>query len=383
MKKYLLAFLILLSSLHADDKWNYHYSEGIRLITEGKNEEGLEKIDACINFKGSERDFFYWDACLRKAYALAGLQKYDDAIDLITEVIENTESNSLEHEAFLLRMTCNMLAGNVDAHIDDIMALTKHKHSYNADSIGKKTVISYIQDPLHFSLSKTKCFLIHNRLTYGKDDVKMISPTHYTYNSLCLCGCPEAKSKIKNVCDECGAELLPIPDEKEGKENIEEIRKMYDEAGLDYDEYQKAIERRSGDPLGKISLKYPFFAAINYPAPLYSTVAKSSCNTACWSAKVAACGWCDNRFKDSFPKKIACQDFAIHLESECYNCCKSKNDFVACTGPFGRIGKQLYNIWEQAGNALACNWGCYKCGHYNENSWPPFVCRGCGKFKNG
>lgn len=382
MKRILLAFLFLISHLAAaDDNWNAIYSEGITLINEGKNAEALEKIETCINLKGNERDFWYWDATLQKGYALAAMNKYPEAIKLATEIIQNTRSNALQHSAYMLRMNCHMGTHNYDNNIDDLVSLEKEKEGYCRDSRGSKTIIAYIQDPLHFSLNSTKCMLIHNRLTYGKDDIKQLSPTHYMYNSFCWCGCPESKHKIKDFCDLCGMKLEPIPEET-SENGFDTLRKLYEEEGLDFDKYMEALQRR-GPFSTKIKIAFPYFAAINYPPPLFNSVAKTSCNSGCWMAKVAGCGWCESKFKDNFPRKIACQDFTIYLESKCYDCCKTKDDLVACTGPFGRLGKKLYEMWAQSGDGLAQNWQCGTCKSINEQSWPPYICRGCGRFKNG
>lgn len=383
MKKLWLLFLcftfpLLSVDLANSDMWNITYSEGIVLIGEGNYQEGIEKINICVNLKEGKKDFFYYDALLQKAYALNGLQKYKESISLCTLVIEQSNNTSLKHEALNLRMSANIQTQNVKDQVDDMMSAYEERKKIEPKSYGQKTVIGYIPEPSNFSLSKLKCFLIHNRMTYGKADVKLISPNHYLYNSFCHCGCPESESKIKNFCDECGVALDPIPSKEDKNSGWAEIEKMYEDLGWDIKEYEKVINERMTEDLGTLSKKKtgPIFLScgVNYyqstPQP---SPEKTACTNACWGASVAGAGWCTRRFKDRPYCAALCASTITKLYGQCLDCCKSKDDFLACTGPFGKLALKVKCWYENYG----VKWVCNECGTENFKHSPPFCCDKC------
>lgn len=328
MKKYFIAlFLITLGTMGAEEEWTEKYIECLKQINQQQMSTAEIIIDSCIEGKQNDHDFFYYEALLQKSKLRLWFLDKENASIYAKMIIEECDSDELLTQAYLVLAECEEKQEEILENCNRAIDICERTDPHSA---GKKKILGYITRPELVSVEKLKCFLIHNKLTYSKDTIEIIDSKHYAYEPYCHCGCEKSIEKIIENCDVCG-------------ENI----------------------------------KFPCFKCLKGEDAL-----KTTCETGCWMARVAVLGWCNNRFKDQPWRQAACADFTTHLLADCYKCCQSSEDFIKCTQPFTSIAASLYKIWEDSGNALAENWLCSACGNYNSNSWPPFICRNCGKFKN-
>ena len=328
MKKYLIVlFLIVIGTLPAEEEWTVKYIECLKQINQQQMNTAEVIIDSCIEAKEDNPDFFYYEALLQKSKLRLWFGDKTNAYIYAKMVVEESGSEELIVQAHLVLAECE--EGEEEMMEECYNAIESCK-KLDPRSVSKKKVLGFISRPELTSIDKLKCFLIHNRLTYSNETIEIIDSKHYAYEPFCHCGCEKSVSKIKEKCDVCGDDITIPPCEcLKGEDAL-----------------------------------------------------KTTCETGCWMARVAAVGWCNKQFKDQPWRQAACVDFTVHLLAECYKCCASKDDFIKCTAPFSTIAEKLYKIWEESGNALAVNWVCHRCGNYNGNSWPPFICRNCGQFKN-
>lgn len=328
MKKYLtVIFIVLIGTVMAEEDWTEKYIESLKQIQQQQLATAEMIIDGCIEEKEDNHDFFYFDALFHKSkLRLMAGDKFEASLyaQLIINECENTD---LLAKAYLILAECEE---DEEEMMEECYQAMEQCKKGDPRSVGKKKVLGYVDKPELVSTEKLKCFLIHNRLTYSNDTIDIIDSKHYAYEPLCHCGCEKSLYKIKESCDVCGKDIkIPSCNCLKGEDAI-----------------------------------------------------KTVCETGCWMAKVAAIGWCNHQFKNQPWRQAACVDFTTHLLADCYKCCGSTDDFIKCTAPFSTIAVKLYKMWEEANNELAENWLCTTCGNYNQNSWPPFICRNCGKFKN-
>lgn len=384
MKKIITFLLMTLSfQISATDSWNAWFEQGMENSHKGKYEEAYQLFDKCVQNR-AEKDFFYYDSLLQKNIVAAALGYETEAKKGCEHILKNCPFDQIKYGASTLKstfFTTQDLKQKVAANFEALELYNKI-HFTNMD---EETVMGYIADPFVFSMKELCCFLIHTRQVYNSKDVRQIDLHHYLYKKSCLCGCEKSKNLFLSHCDVCGKELFPVDIEKdcEGIKNIEEMLK---EQGIDPIQLKEEIEKKNEEKklLGKKIQLSPYLIASIYSQQQPSMPMKAAltvCEGGCEAAQLCAISVCNHQFSTPF-RQAACIEFSRHLLKTCFDCCKSKDDMIKCTAPFSNIVFKVKAMFEEAGNGLAINWMCTKCGYYNENSWPPFVCRQCWRCKN-